>query len=186
MTRNVKRFLAGSLLSLTPSIAFAGQIELDFPDFLTQRSEYVSVREGAVQLPVRKGPSVESIGPAVEDFFVSNQAGVDLTLGIQILTGTYNGTWNTHPVPPGTYGGFQVGAPAPAPTVVQQYYYTVDPVNPAGSKTCVWRVEVTDNAGTCGAQVFFGTYGGALCTVDETQSSIDPVTCQTQVVTNMQ
>ncbi|CAM4442183.1 hypothetical protein MYXA107069_13390 [Myxococcus xanthus] len=47
-------------------------------------------------------------------------------------------------------------------------------------------MEVTDNAGACNAQVFFGTYGGAICTVDAAQSSIDPVTCQTQVVTNMQ
>lgn len=113
MTRNVKRFLAGSLLSLTPSIAFAGQIELDFPDFLTQRSEYVSLREGAVQVPVRKGPSVEAIGPAVEDFFVSNQAGVDLHLGIQILTGSFNGTWNTHPVPPAPMVGFRSAPPPP-------------------------------------------------------------------------
>ncbi|NVJ09637.1 hypothetical protein HUW63_30990 [Myxococcus sp. AM001] len=186
MTRNVKRFLAGSLLSLTPSLAFAGQLEYDFPDFLTQRGEYVSVREGVVQIPVRKGPSVEAIGPAIEDFFVLNQTGVDLTLGLQILTGTFNGIWNTHPVPTGTYGGFQVSAPAPTPMVVQQYYYTVDPANPSGSKTCVWRVEVSDVAGACSAQVFFGTYGGAVCTVDTAQSIIDPVTCQTQIVTNMQ
>ncbi|MFP2962083.1 hypothetical protein ACLEPN_30955 [Myxococcus sp. 1LA] len=189
MTRNVKRFLAGSLLSLTPSIAFAGQIELGYPDLLSERGEYVSLSEGAVQIPVRKGPSVASVAPAIEDLFVLNQTGVNITRAVQILTGTIVGIWGTNPVTTGTYGGYQISAPAPTPappTLIQQYYYTVDPANPAGSKTCVWRVEVVDNAGACNAQVFFGTYGGAVCTVDAAQSFIDPVTCQTQIVTIMQ
>ncbi|GMU03644.1 hypothetical protein KH5H1_77670 [Corallococcus caeni] len=186
MTRNVKRFLAASLLSLAPSIAFAGQVELGFPDFLSQRDEYVSVREGAVQLPTKRESQVASVGPALEDLFVLNQTGLPISLGIQVLTGTLNGVFNPYPVPTASYGGFEVSAPTPAPLIAQQYYWTVDPANPAAAKTCVWRVEVSDVGGSCQAQVFFGTYGGAICTVDAAQSFIDPVTCQTQVVTVIQ
>ena len=186
MTSNAKRFLAVSLLSLTPSIALAGQIDSGFPDFLSTRDEYVSVREGAVQLPARKGESVQSIGPALENLFVLNQTGVNVSLGLQLVTGTFNGVFNPYPVPTASYGGFQVSAPAPAPLIAQQYYWTVDPANPAGTKTCVWRVEVSDVAGTCTAQVFFGTYGGAVCTVDTVQSFIDPTTSQAQIVTIIQ
>lgn len=186
MTRNVKRFLAASLLSLTPSIALAGQVESGFPDLLSQREEYVSLRAEAVQVPTRRGPAVESIGPAVEDFFVLNQTGLNIFLGLQVVTGTLNGVYNPYPVPTANYGGFQISAPAPAPMFAQQYYWTVNSANPAGSKTCVWRVEVSDVGGTCSAQVFFGTYGGAVCTLDAAQSFIDPNTCQTQVVTVIQ
>ncbi|RKH64750.1 hypothetical protein [Corallococcus aberystwythensis] len=184
MTRNVKRFLAASLLSLTPSMAFAGQVELGFPDFLSQRNEYVSVREGAIEIPVGKG--VASVGPAVEDLLVINQSGANISLGLQVLTGTLNGVYNPYPVPTANIGGFQVSAPTPAPSFSQQYYWTVDPANPAGAKTCVWRVDVSDNAGVCSATVYFGTYGGALCTVDAAQSFIDPNTCQAQIVTVIQ
>ncbi len=186
MTRNVKRFLAGSLLSLTPSIAFAGQVDFGFPDFLSPRDEYVSVREGAVQIPTRRGPPVASISPALEDLFVINQTGSDISLGIQILTGNLIGVYNPYPIPTANFGGFRVDAPAPSPLVVQQYYWTVDPSNPADSKTCVWRLEVSDVDGSCSAQVFYGTYGGASCTVDPDQSFIDPTTCETQIVTLMQ
>ncbi len=51
MTRNVKRFLAVSLLSLTPSIALAGQNEFGDLDFLSQRSEYVSDRTEVSSFP---------------------------------------------------------------------------------------------------------------------------------------
>ena len=186
MTRNVKRFLAASLLSLTPSIAFAGQGEFGFPDFLSQRDEYVSVREGAVQVPTRRGAPVESIGPAVEDFFVLNRTGATLSLGLITVTGTFNGVYSPYPVPTGNYGGFQISAPAPTPLIAQEYYWTVNPSNPAGAKTCVWRLEVSDVNGTCSAQLFYGTYGGAICTLDGAQSFIDPTTCQAQIVTNMQ
>ncbi|MCP3141930.1 hypothetical protein [Pyxidicoccus xibeiensis] len=186
MTRNVKRFLAVSLLSLTPSIAFAGQVEFGFPDLLSQRDEYVSLREEAVQVPVRRGPAVQSIGPALENLLVLNQTGLNISLGLQVLTGTLNGVFNPYPVPTANYGGFQVSAPAPAPLIAQQYYWTVDPANPAGAKTCVWRVEVSDVGGSCAAQVFSGTYGGASCTVDAVNSFIDPTTCQTQIVTIIQ
>ena len=185
MTRNVKRFLAASLLSLTPSIALAGQAEFGFPDLLTQRDEYVSLRGEGVQVPTRRGPPVASIGPALENLFVFNQTGLNISLGLQVVTGTFNGVFTPYPVPTATLGGFQVSAPAPAPLIAQQYYWTVDPANPAGAKTCVWRVEVSDVAGVCSAQVFSGTYGGAVCTVDTVQSFIDPNTCQTQIVTNI-
>jgi hypothetical protein len=186
MTRNVKRFLAATLLSLVPSIALAGAGEYEFPDYLSQRDEFVSLREGAIQVPVRKGPSAESVGPALENLFVFNQTGLNISLGLQIVTGTFNGVFNPYPVPNANLGGFQVSAPTPSPTVVQQYYWTVNPANPAGSKTCVWRLEVSAATGSCSAQVFFGTYGGAICTLDTVNSFIDPTTCQTQIVTGIQ
>ncbi|MFB1484441.1 hypothetical protein [Corallococcus sp. RDP092CA] len=184
MTRNVKRFLAASLLSLAPSVAFAGQVDLGFPDFLSPRNEYVSVREGAFEIAQVKGGA--SVGPAVENLLVSNQSGVNISLGLQVLAGTFNGVFNPYPVPTSSVGGFQVSAPTPAPSFSQQYYWTVDPSNPAAAKTCVWRVDVADSAGTCTATVYYGTYGGAICTVDALNSFIDPTTCQAQIVTIIQ
>ncbi|KFA94198.1 hypothetical protein [Archangium violaceum] len=187
MTRNVKRFLAASLLSLTPSIAFAGQDESGFfLDLLSQRDEFVTLREVAVQIPVLRDAPAASIAPAVENLLVLNQTGADISLGLQVLTGTLNGVFNPYPVPTANIGGFQVSAPAPTPLVAQQYYWTVDPANPAGAKTCVWRVEVSDVGGSCSAQVFFGTYGGAVCTVDAANSFINPTTCETQILTVIQ
>ncbi|MFE8596324.1 hypothetical protein KYC5002_12745 [Archangium violaceum] len=187
MTRNVKRFLAASLLSLTPSIAFAGQVESGFfMDLLSQRDEYVTLREVAVQIPVLRDAPAASIAPAVENLLVLNQTGANISLGLQVLTGTLNGVFNPYPVPTANIGGFQVSAPAPTPLVAQQYYWTVDPANPAGAKTCVWRVEVSDVGGSCSAQVFFGTYGGAVCTVDAANSFINPTTCETQILTVIQ
>jgi hypothetical protein len=184
MTRNVKRFLAASLLSLTPSVALAGQIE-SFPDFLSVRSEYVSVREGAVEIPVLRDGPVANVGPALENLYVINQTGAPIYLGIQVLTGSLNGVFNPYPVPNANLGGFQVSAPSPTPMVVQQYYWTNNQANPGAGKTCVWRVEVSDVGGSCQAQVFFGTYGGASCTVDAANSFINPTTCETQVVTQI-
>ncbi|QSQ26708.1 hypothetical protein JY651_18025 [Pyxidicoccus parkwayensis] len=191
MTRNVKRFLAVSLLSLTPSIAFAGQDDFGFSDFLTQRSEFVSVREGAIEIPALRGAPAESFGPALENLFVQNQTTSTLSLGLQTVTGTFNGVFNPYPCPPASLCGYQVAATSPGvpptPPVVQQYYWTANPSNPAAGKTCVWRLEVSvDAANNCAATVFFGTYGGAVCTVDAARSFIDPATCQTQIVTNIQ
>ncbi|RKG68263.1 hypothetical protein D7V80_13305 [Corallococcus sp. CA054B] len=184
MTRNVKRFLAASLLSLAPSVAFAGPADLGFPDFLSQRNEYVSVREGAFEVPQVKGGA--AIGPALENFFVSNQSGATISLGLQIVNGTFNGVFSPYPVPTANLGGFQIDAPAPAPSFSQQYYWTVDPANPAGAKTCVWRVDIADNAGACTATVYYGTYGGAVCALDTINSYIDINTCFAQIVTIMQ
>ncbi|WP_163868750.1 hypothetical protein [Myxococcus eversor] len=187
MTRNVKRFLAGSLLSLIPSIAVAGQVEHGFPDLLSERTEYVSLRSEGFQLPAREDGGGQSIGPALEDLLVLNQTGVNISLGIQVLTGTLNGVYNPYPIPTATVGGFQVSAPAPtvAAPVIQQYYWTVNAAAPATSKTCVWRVEITDVGGVCTGTVFFGTYGGALCTVDPS-SFINPTTCAASVRTIVQ
>lgn len=187
MTRNVKRFLAASVLSLTPSIAFAGQVESSFfMDLLSPRDEFVTLREGSVQIPVLRDAPAASIAPAVENLLVLNQTGANISLGLQVLTGTLNGVFNPYPVPTANIGGFQVSAPAPTPLVAQQYYWTVDPANPAGAKTCVWRVEVSDVGGSCSAQVFYGTYGGAVCTVDTVNSFINPTTCETQIITIIQ
>ncbi|NNB84636.1 hypothetical protein HJC10_22385 [Corallococcus exiguus] len=184
MTRNVKRFLAASLLSLAPSVAFAGPADLGFPDYLSQRNEYVSVREGAVELPQVRGGA--SIGPALENFFVSNQSGATISLGLQTVNGTFNGVYTPYPVPTANLGGFQISAPAPAPSFSQQYYWTVNPASPSTSKTCVWRADIADNAGTCTATIYYGTYGGAVCAVDTVNSFIDVNTCEAQIVTIMQ
>ncbi|WP_216622625.1 hypothetical protein [Corallococcus exercitus] len=47
-------------------------------------------------------------------------------------------------------------------------------------------MKVSDVGGSCQAQVFYGTYGSDLCTVDAPRSFIGPATCQTQVVTVIQ
>ncbi|MFY2562966.1 hypothetical protein ACN469_35560 [Corallococcus terminator] len=184
MTRNVKRFLAGSLLSLMPSIALAGQVEHGFPDLLSERNEYVSLRPEGIPLPAREDAGGQSIGPALENLLVTNQTGVNIALGIQVLTGTLNGVFNPYPIPNLQLGGYQVSAPAPtvAAPVIQQYYWTVNAAAPATSKTCVWRVEITDVGGVCTGTVFFGTYGGATCTVDPL-SFINPTTCLAEVRT---
>lgn len=187
MTRNVKRFLAASLLSLMPSVALAAQVEI--PDFLSARSEYVSVGEESFQVPVRKGPRVDSIAPANEDLLNFNQTGAPAYLRIQIQTGTFNGIYNAvNPAPNLTWGGYQVGAPAPTPTapVVQQYFWTLNPANPAGTKTCVWRLTVSTDGVSCSAQVSSGTYGGAICTLDTVNSFVDPTTCYAAVYTSIQ
>ncbi|NVJ24426.1 hypothetical protein HUW62_24670 [Myxococcus sp. AM011] len=188
MTRNVKRFLAGSLLSLIPSIALAGQVEHGFPDLLAERTEYVSLRPEGVQVPVREGAGGNSVAAANEDLLVFNNTGLTLSLGIQVLTGTLNGVYNPYPCPPalGSLCGYQVAAPAPAPTVTQQYYWTSNAANPGAGKTCIWQAVVTDTAGSCTAQVFFGTIGGAICTLDAVNSFINPTTCYAQIVTIMQ
>ncbi|MCP3097896.1 hypothetical protein LZ198_03290 [Myxococcus sp. K15C18031901] len=184
MTRNVKRFLAGSLLSLAPSIAFAGQTEFGFPDVLSQRGEYVTLRSEGIPLPVRNGEPVQSIGPATEDLLVLNQTGANVSLGIQILTGTLNGVYAPYPLTSGSYGGYQVAAPTPP--AVQQYYWTVDPANPGGVKTCIWRLEVVDAAGICSATAYqVASFGGATCTIDAALSYIDQVSCKTQLVTGI-
>lgn len=187
MTRNTMRFLAGSLLSLTPLSALAGPVDFGFPDLLSQRDEYVSVREGGTQIPpLREGTGGRFIGPALENFFVVNQTGLSIYLGIGTLTGTLNGVYNPYPVPTAGVGGFQVSAPAPtvAAPVIQQYYWTVDPANPAGAKTCIWRVEVSDVGGSCAAVVYRASYGGAVCVLSF--PGIDPTTCELQLVTRIQ
>lgn len=184
MTRNMTRFLAGSLLSLAPSSVLAGPVDFAFPDLLSQHDEYVSVREWTLQVPPMDGAPVESLGPALEDFFVFNQTGVDVHLGIVSLTGTLNGVYSPYPVPTGSPGGFQVSAPTPP--LVQHYYWTVDPGNPAGAKTCLWRVEVMSASVGCTALVTYASYGGAICTLALGSSGIDPTTCAMRLATYIQ
>ncbi|WP_163869219.1 hypothetical protein [Myxococcus eversor] len=92
------------------------------------------------------------------------------------------------PVPHFTFGGFQINSAAPFPgsPAIHQYYWTVDPFNPANAKTCLWQIEVSDVGGSCSAQVRFSTFGGAICTIDTTYSYIEPTTCEALIVTDMQ
>ncbi len=189
MTRNVKRFLAGSLLSLTPAIAFAAPVtEADFPNRLSERADYVSLRAAPVDVPVLKDAPTASIAPALQDHLVINQTGVTTYLGIQFLTGSLVGVYNPYPLPTATVGGFRVSAPAPTPAapVIQQYYWTVDQANPGTTKTCLYEVHVTDVGGSCGAQVYFAPLNGATCGLDTVNSFINPTTCATQIVFGIQ
>ncbi|MCP3167753.1 hypothetical protein [Myxococcus qinghaiensis] len=190
MTRNTMRFLVGSLLSLAPLSALGGPVvDFGFPDLLSQRDEYVSVREGAaIQLPSLRRASAQAVGPALENFFVVNQTGLDIHLGILTLSGTLNGTYSPYPVPTSSAGGFQVSAPTPtvAAPLLQHYYWTVDPAYPGGAKTCLWRVEVSDVGGNCTALVTPSAYGGAVCSLSLGSSGIDPATCAMQLVTYIQ
>ena len=182
MTRNAKRFLAVSLLSLTPSIALAGQNEFGDFDFLSQRSEYVSDRTEVFELAVLRDAPSQSVGPALQDFYVTNLSSVAFFPGYT-LTGTVH-QFPPNPLPPTTTGRFLISAPTPP--VTQSYYYTDTPANPAGGKTCAWQVVISVTNGLCTGQVFMTPYGTAACGFLGSQSTINPNTCQVQIVTTMQ
>ncbi|AKQ65878.1 hypothetical protein A176_002790 [Myxococcus hansupus] len=185
MTRNVKRFLAGSLLSLTPAIAFAApQTAADFPNLLGERTEYVSLRAESVEVPVRKGTSTNLVARALQDHLVLNQTGATTYLGISILSDTLVGVYNPYPLPTGNYGGHRVSAPAPTPgaPVINQYYWTDNQAAPASGRTCLYEVAVSDVGGSCSAQVAFLSYNGAICTFDAGLSWINLTSCEAQIV----
>jgi hypothetical protein len=45
---------------------------------------------------------------------------------------------------------------------------------------------VLNQTGANISQVFYGTYGGAVCTFDAVNSFINPTTCETQIITIIQ
>jgi hypothetical protein len=182
MTRNAKRFLAVSLLSLTPSIALAEQYEFGDLDFLSQRSEYVSDRTEVFEIPVLRDAPSQSVGPALQDFYVNNLSSLAYFAGY-ILTGTVH-QFPPSPLAPTTTGRFLISAPTPP--VTQSYYYTDTPTNPSAGKTCAWQVVISVTNGLCTGQVTTTRYGTAICGVVAGQSTINPNTCQTQIVTTMQ
>ncbi|AKQ65877.1 hypothetical protein A176_002789 [Myxococcus hansupus] len=185
MTRNVKRFLAGSLLSFVPSFALASPLTAaDFPNLLSERTDYVSLRVESVDVPVRKGPSTALVMRALQDHYVFNQTGATTYLGILILDDTFDTMHLPYPLPTGNYGGYRVSAPPPAPgtPVIQQYYWTDNPSAPASGRTCLYEVAVSNVGGTCSAQVAFLSYNGAFCTLDAAQSWIHPTTCEALIV----
>lgn len=186
MTRNVKRFLAVSLVSLTPSIALAGPVEFGNLDFLSQRGEYVSLQSGSVEVPVLRDAPSQSAVSALEDFYVSNitSPAVSLSAGYS-LTATAVYLLPPDPLLPSTTGRFLLQAPIPP--VTQIYYYTDNATDPTLGKTCVWQLSVTADAnGLCTAQLNWGSYGGAICTLDGANSFVNPNSCETRIVTTMQ
>lgn len=188
MSRNVKRFLAVSLLSLTPSLALAGQHEFGDLDFLSKRDEYVSIRQESVQLPVRSQDGA-AVGPAYQTFYIANWTGLNTYPGYS-LTGSLL-VAPPNPLPPvapnGISGYFQLYAPTPP--VTQTYYYTTNPADPTGAaKTCRWQLVVNNSNGLCTAQLHQAAFGtqGVLCAIDTAQSFVDQNTCQAQIVTIIQ
>ncbi|CAM3082872.1 hypothetical protein G4177_04955 [Corallococcus sp. ZKHCc1 1396] len=191
MTNNVKRFLAASLLSLMPSVALAEQYGVE--ELLSERHDYVSVvQEEIIQLPSGRLEGNPSLRPAttVNDFYIGNWTGVNTFPGYSV-TGTPN-PLPPSPLPPvaspSISGHFQMITPLLSP-LTQLYYYTTNPADPTGAaKTCRWILTLTVTNGVCSGsinQAAFGTQG-AVCTLSTSQTFVDPMTCQAQVVTAIQ
>lgn len=194
MTRNVKRFLALSLLSLTPSVALAAEQQAygDF-DILFQRSEYVSVSKvETFELPARRLDGGASLATTSDDnFYIGNWTGVNTFAGYSLVG-------SPSPLPPSPLA--PVASPningyfrmvLAAQTHSQTYYYTTNPADPAGAaKTCRWQLNVTFDpiTATCTGTVNQAAFGnrGAICGFYGSQSFIDPSTCYAQIVTSIQ
>ncbi|MCP3065248.1 hypothetical protein LXT21_41395 [Myxococcus sp. K38C18041901] len=193
MTRNVKRFLAVSLLSLAPSVAAAEQFDFGGLEFF--RGEYVTaVKTETFELKARHAEGGASLlANPLQTFAVGNWTGVNVSFG-----GTLSGVRLPIPPPnplgpvakPSVNGVFQIEV-APATSVTQTYFYTTNPADPTGAaKTCLWQLAVTYNAGTatCSATIGQAAYGtqGVICYLDNAQSWINPTTCDAQVVSAME
>ncbi len=191
MTRNVKRFLAVSLLSLAPSVALAEQYQDGDIDFLSNPSEYVSAREEQTFKVAELAGGDASLAPAsTQNYYFGNWTPVTVSPGYS-LTGTPN------PNLPGPMAPVAVGTLNLAfgmisnPPVTQTYYYTTEPLTPtsATAKTCRWIFNIIANPdNTCSAtinQAAFGG-GGAICTFYPSLTFINPTTCQAQIATSMQ
>ncbi len=194
MTRNVKRFLALSLLSLTPSVAFAAEQQAygDF-DVLFQRSEYVSAdKVETFELQARHFDGGASLATTSDDnFYIGNWTGVNTFPGYSLL-GT-PAPLPPNPLPPiaspSLNGYFRLTLPAQ--THSQIYYYTTNPADPGGAaKTCYWQLNITFDPATATctgtfSQTALGTQG-VICGFYGAQSFIDPATCYAQIVTSIQ
>ncbi|MCP3100172.1 hypothetical protein LZ198_14955 [Myxococcus sp. K15C18031901] len=192
MTRNVKRFLAVSLLSLAPSIAAAEQFDFGYFD-LGYNGLVGPVKTETIEVPARHEEGGASfLANPVQVFGIGNWTGVN-TFPIYSLSGITLDVPPPNPLlpvlNPGLSGIFQLTV-APATSVSQTYLYTNNTLDPAGNaKTCRWQVVVNYNAttATCSAvvnQTAFGTQG-VLCGIDTTRTFINPTTCNLQVVTNL-
>ncbi len=191
MTRNLKRFLAVSLLSLTPAAALAEQHAYGDFDFLSPWEGYVSILpEETLQLPARRlnGGAASLAANTLNTFYIANWSGVNVSRGYYSLVGTPNPLPpNSLPAvtPPALSGYFELIVPAQTSlTQLYSYAYTF----PGGSKGCVWRLVVTFANGVCSATIDQPDLGAqsAVCRIDPTLSGIDPSTCQTQVTTIIQ
>jgi len=189
----MKCFLAVSLLSLTPSLAFAEQYDFGDLEFLSTRAEYVSIRpEETIQLPVRRSEGAPSslLASTSDNFYIANWTNADTFPGYSLV-----GTPNPLPpnplrptAPPSISGYFQMILPEPM-THTQVYYYTTNAADPTGAaKTCRWQLNISYTNGVCSGtinQAAFGTMG-VVCSLDTTQSFIDPSSCYAQIVTAIQ
>ena len=193
MTRNVKRFLAVSLLSLAPSIAAAEQFDFGGVD-LEHHALVGPVKTETFELPARHAEGGSSLlANPIQRFYVGNWTGANASFGGNLF-GISLDVAPPNPLgpvtKPGVSGYFQLTV-APATSVTQTYYYTTNPAAPTGAaKTCRWILTVTYDAATatCSAtvnQTAFGT-AGVICTLDTTNTWVNPTTCDAQVVSALE
>ncbi|NVJ20588.1 hypothetical protein HUW62_05040 [Myxococcus sp. AM011] len=174
MTRNVKRSLAVILLTLAPMSGATEPFAFGFP-----RSEYVSTpTTQTVELPARRG---DSASPArftlIQSYYVLNLIGSTVFAGgtlVPQLPTLLNGGWGMTQFP------FM-------PPSTHTYYYTTN-TGSGPAKTCVWQFTVTRTGGLCSGTINQSALGSPppVCTVDTANSYVDPVSCDTQVVTLIQ
>ncbi len=127
----------------------------------------------------------QSVGPALQDFYVNNLTSVALSPGYA-LTGTIH-LLPPNPLNPITTGRFLLTAPNPtAAPVTQIYYYTDTPANPAAGKTCRWQLTVSVVNGLCTGQISVTPFNTAVCGFLGSQSFVDANSCQAQIVTSIQ
>lgn len=175
MTRNVKRSLAVVLLTLSPMSGATEPFDFGFT-----RGEYVSTATTqTVELPARRGDSASPARFALtQSYYVLNLIGSTVfaggTLVPQLTTPLANGGWGT------TQFSF-------TPPSTQTYYYTTN-TGSGPARTCIWQLAVTLSGGVCSGTINQSAIGSPppLCTVDTANSYIDPVNCDTQVVTIIQ
>ncbi|MFY1827637.1 hypothetical protein ACN47A_17080 [Myxococcus fulvus] len=163
----MKRLLAFALpLALAPTSALAEPFSPSWTETFV--------------LPSRRSETNASLW-AQQDFYVGNFTGVTL-----FTEGTLTPPFPTT-VTAGNYGWASVLTWIPGG---HTYTYSTDLGNRTGNaKTCSWQLVVTlDSNRVCSGvlqQAAAGTQG-VQCAIDSAQSFIDPVTCQSQVVTYIQ
>ncbi|WP_163865064.1 hypothetical protein [Myxococcus eversor] len=175
MTRNVKRTLAVFLLTLAPMSGATEPLDFGFT-----RGEYVSTpTTQTVELPARRGDSTAAprILALTQYYYVLNLTGSTVWAGGTLIPQL------TSPVPNGGMGMTQLPFIPPS---TETYYYTTNLSGPA--KTCVWQFVVTTSGGLCSGTINQSSTGmlSAVCSIDVSNSYIDPVSCDTQVVTVIQ
>ncbi|MCP3058833.1 hypothetical protein LXT21_08625 [Myxococcus sp. K38C18041901] len=170
MTRNVKRLLALALpLSLAPMGALSEPLSPSWTETFVLPSRLTGADTASLLMPIQ------------QDYYVGN------------FTGLIISTFSSFAPPissPTANGNFAMGRVAAWIPVTQQYYSTTNPADPTGNaKTCFWQFAVLfDNNGVCTGTLNQAALGnqGVQCGVDTANSYIDPVTCQSQIVTYIQ
>ncbi|MBM7117247.1 hypothetical protein [Archangium primigenium] len=189
--RNLKTYLVIPMLSLTPMLAAAA--EVDAGDFVSKRSEYVSLRPATtVELPALSDSDRISqlLADVTQTFYIGNWTGTVVYAG-----GSLTGSSVPYPLPAGLNpsapyyysGAGQALVPALTPWT-QVFGYTTNPSDPTGAaKTCIWQIDVSVVNGACTANVTTNAYGtqGVSCILDG-NSGVDPASCQLFVGVGLQ